>query len=151
MRTSEQVDKISTAILAAMDGMPDLPKDGYNPHFKSKFTTLDSLIQHTRPHLAKYGLALIQGVGTASNDGKVAIDTRLIHSSGQWIESHSEIDQGKAGPQQAGAAITYAKRYAWSAMLGIAADTDDDGNAAQGDKSPPPASAPAPSNNEPLI
>jgi hypothetical protein len=55
--------------------------------------------------------------------------TRLMHSSGEWLEQEYFIPLGKMDAQAAGSAITYARRYALQAIAGIPAE-DDDGNAA---------------------
>jgi hypothetical protein len=55
--------------------------------------------------------------------------TRLIHESGEWLGSRYPVHPVKADPQGEGSALTYARRYALMALVGIAPE-DDDGNAA---------------------
>ena len=131
MRTSEQVDKISAAIVAAQGEMPAVPKTAINPHFRKKYAPLDAIVKATAPVLAKHGLGVVQG-GTFWNDlGRVVITTRIIHATGQWIESDLAMKPAKDDPQGVGACVTYGSRYGYR-MLGVITDEDDDGNAASG-------------------
>jgi hypothetical protein len=103
-------------------------KDG-KPGYSYKYADLASLIDHVKPTLAKWGLALIQDV--ASDKSTVTITTILIHVSGQE-RSTSPLSMGSGNtPQATGSAITYARRYQAMAVLGLAPD-DDDGQAAAG-------------------
>lgn len=118
----------ATALVAAQREMPVLPKSATNPHFRSKFVPLDVVIEKALPVLHKHGFAVLQLPTTI--DGEPALRTRLIHESGETIEDVMLLLPGKTDPQGQGAALTYARRYALTAMLGLAADEDDDGNAA---------------------
>jgi len=86
--------------------------------------------------LAKHGLAVTQGISFQqgfSDNANVLHDTlttTLIHKSGQWIESEMQLHLPKQDPQGQGSAVTYARRYAYMAILGLVADDDDDGNSA---------------------
>ena len=96
-----------------------------------KYATLDSLIDMLRAVLPKHGLWFIQ-MPTRTGD-KSALSTMVIHSSGEWIEDTIEMTdtelQGKANDtQKIGASITYYRRYALSAIFGVSADEDVDGN-----------------------
>lgn len=88
-----------------------------------------------RPVLAKHGLAVVQGatVPMTTDVGALvgfAVETMLVHSSGEWLTNTAIMPIAKADPQGAGAALTYGRRYSLSALLSIATDEDDDGNAA---------------------
>ena len=132
MRTSEQVDKISAAIVAAQGEMPAVPKTAINPHFRNKYAPLDAIVKATAPILAKHGLGVVQGGEDAPFvDGHVSVTTRIIHASGQWIESSLRMKPAKDDPQGVGACVTYGSRYGYR-MLGVITDEDDDGNAASG-------------------
>jgi len=110
--------------LAAFQATKPMAKmDGVNPHFKSKYATLASVTDAARG-AAVFGLSVPQLV-----DGGVLI-TMLCHSSGEYLESASRIIASKDNVHGYGSGITYARRYALSAVLGIVADEDDDGNAA---------------------
>jgi hypothetical protein len=121
-------NSLAKALVAAQKEMPAVDRDGKNPHFKSDFTTLDHLIAKTKPVLAKHGLAVLQL--PADLDGRPALRTVLMHESGETVEDTMPLLLTKQDPQGQGAALTYARRYAWSALLGIATEVDDDGNTA---------------------
>lgn len=119
---------LSDALLSAQSEMPHLPKTGVNPHFKSKFVPLDVVIEKALPVLHKHGLAVVQLPTTI--DGRPALRTRLLHTSGEFIEDTMLLLCAKEDPQGQGAALTYARRYALTAMLALADEDDDDGNRA---------------------
>jgi hypothetical protein len=77
--------------------------------------------------MGKNGFGITQQISNV--DGKIALKTTLIHESGEVIEETATLaTKTETNPQDYGSAFTYFKRYAWSAILGIAADEDDDGN-----------------------
>jgi len=117
---------IAKKLAEAQAEMKNASLDGLNPHFTSRYATLASIRDATVPILAKHGIALVQG--TQVLDGTLVAFTRLAHGD-EWYESTYPVAIEK--PQQMGSAITYAKRYMLAAMCGIAAEDDDDGNAAQ--------------------
>jgi hypothetical protein len=127
LRTSETIDKLSAAFAAAQAKLKNATFDKINPHFKSKYATLAGVRDNVVPVLSEFGLSVIQGA--AIYDGANVITTRLMHSSGQWIESAYPFAIDK--PQQMGSAMTYARRYSLAAICGIASEEDDDANAAQ--------------------
>jgi hypothetical protein len=122
-------------LIAALNAFPSISKDKSNPHFKSKYATLDAINAVIKPILAKHKLAFMQDIWTAG-DG-IAIKTKLIHESGESIESSVVIFPcAQKTVQGFGSTITYARRYQLSAFLGITSDDDDDdGNAAAPAKS----------------
>lgn len=128
MNWSEHRDKISAALVAFHGEVTNPPKNAVNPHFRSRYTSLDCVLDHLRPIAAKHGLAFTQAVESAP-DG-VAITTTVVHTSGQWRESVSVYTPDKAGVQAAGSAITYGRRYDLLAAAGVAGDPDDDGESA---------------------
>lgn len=121
--------ELAKALVAAQKEMPHIALDGVNPHFRSKFATLGQIIDKTRPVLAKHGLSIVQL--PTQVDGVPALRTILMHQGGEQVEDTMLLLPGKSDPQGQGAALTYARRYAWSSVLGLAADEDDDGNSAQ--------------------
>lgn len=129
MRTSESINDIASALAKAQGEMGNAAFNKTNPHFKSRYADLAAIRDATIPALAKNGLSLIQTVG--SEGDLQVVYTRLIHLSGQWIESVYPLPVGNLKPQEMGSAITYAKRYSWGALCGIATEEDDDGNAAE--------------------
>ena len=120
---------LAAALAAAQGEMPAVKPNATNPHFKSKFVTLDHLLAAIRPVLRKHGLAVAQfpSIGPA---GEPALTTTLLHTSGEHLTHQMLLLPAKPDPQGQGSALTYARRYALSAVLGISSEEDDDGNAA---------------------
>lgn len=130
MTTSEQINEIAAALAKAQGVMKNAPLNKVNPHFKSKFADLASVRDAVLPALTANGIAVVQTLELDDTiAGQCFVDTRLLHVSGQWIESSCPIPNG-GDMQKMGSAITYARRYSLSAICGIAADEDDDANAA---------------------
>jgi hypothetical protein len=125
---SEQINELVTALAKAQAEMQNAPYNQTNPAFKSKYADLASIRDATIPSLTKHGLSLFQM--TKLNGEGMSLVTRLAHSSGQWIESTYPLPIADR-PHIMGSAITYARRYSWAAICGIAAEADDDGNEAQ--------------------
>jgi hypothetical protein len=112
--------------------VPFIGKDSTNPHFKSKYASLEDIWSTLRPVLSKHGVLLSQVPG-AIKDGAIEVVTQLIHvASGEFVLSCGYMPMGKEGPQAAGSAITYARRYFLCPLLGIVAGEDDDAEAAEG-------------------
>jgi len=141
MHTSDQLNEIASALVKAQASMKNAALTKTNPHFKSKFADLAEVRNTVVPVLAANGIAVVQAL--AEN----VVMTRLIHVSGQWIESACSIPAGQ-DMQKMGSAITYARRYSLSAICGIAADEDDDANAAATPATGPKAVAKAPDGFE---
>jgi len=129
MKTSEKIDLICTAFAAAQGEMLDAKMTAENPFFKSKYATLKDIRDASKAALAKYKLCITQGV--ASESEEVHVTTILGHESGQYFETTLALKPEKLSPQSMGSAITYARRYALSAILGMASEEDDDANAAE--------------------
>jgi len=129
MITSEQINEIAKAMSLAQAIMKPAEKDSVNPHFKSRYSDLSSSWESIRKPITDNGLSVWQDV--TSTDAGIAITTRVVHCSGQWIEfGPLNIPTIKKDAQGFGSAITYGKRYALCAAMGIVADDDDDGNEA---------------------
>jgi len=104
-------------------------KDAANPFFKSKYADLASVWEACREAITSNGLAVIQSPEML--DGIVGITTKLVHETGEVEESFLPLPlKAGAGAQDYGSAITYMRRYALAAMVGVAPE-DDDGNQAQ--------------------
>lgn len=130
MKTSEQLNEIIKALSILQGSMDAAKKDKKNPFFKSTYADLTSVWEALRGPLAQNGLCVVQDALT--NTEGVSVTTRVMHESGQWIETGPLIiPMGKADAHSTGKAITYGKRYGLGATLGIVAEEDDDGNAAQ--------------------
>lgn len=125
---SEQIDKLTEALAKAQGTIENAILNKTNPHFKSKYADLAAIFDAVRKPLATQGLVVTQT--TELREGGFVLVTMLAHSSGQWIRSEYPLPAaGK--PQEIGSALTYARRYSLSAITGVAADEDDDANAAQ--------------------
>jgi hypothetical protein len=128
MKSSDTLTKISPALVKAINAIEGVKKGADNPFFKSKYANLESVIEAAHDALSANGLAVMQGPGPM--DGNcITLTTRLVHESGEWIETDFSLPAGKMDPQAAGSAITYARRYSLMAMLCMPA-VDDDGGAA---------------------
>jgi hypothetical protein len=128
MKTSDSITKIAPAILKAQKAITFAAKDATNPHYKSKYADLPSVIDAIKPALNLVGIAFLQTAGT-SDPGILAMTTRLLHESGEWIEDTATCPLPKNDPQGYGSACTYLRRYSLAAIVGLYQD-DDDGQAA---------------------
>jgi len=137
---SESIAKLSEALAKAQGEMGHAHKAADNPFFKSKYADLPAVIDAARPHLSNHGLSVVQ-VTDITPDG-ITLVTQLSHSSGEWIRGTYPVRPVKQDPQGFGSALTYARRYAYQSMVGIATSTDDDdGNAASGNSTKPESAA----------
>ena len=125
---SEDIGKLAEALAKAQAEMSAAKKDAKNPFFKSDYATLASCIEAGNTALNKNGLSVTQLPG--SDNGFVSVDTRLLHSSGQWIKSSISVKPQKTDPQALGSCLTYLRRYSYSAIIGQATADDDDGESA---------------------
>lgn len=127
----ENVAKLAEALSKAQAAITHAPKDSKNPHFKSMYADLASVWGAIRKPLTDNGLSVTQGLNTnAASTLGIFLDTTLMHSSGESVSSQYPIilaPEKLSNPQNLGAAVTYARRYALAAIVGIAQD-DDDGN-----------------------
>lgn len=127
MTTSQSIKNIAMALCKFQEECDTPRKTANNPHYKSKYAPLEEIIRVIKPALAKNGLSYFQ---TTSTEGtNIVVTTVLMHISGEYIEGMPlSLPMGKTTAQSAGSSITYARRYSLCAMLGIAAEEDDDGN-----------------------
>ncbi len=132
MNQSESINELAGALAKAQGEIKNALKDSTNPHLKSKYADLASVWHAAREPLSKNGLSVIQPV--SGGPDTITVTTRLMHSSGQWIEDSFSMEPPRSPqqtvtgvtPQQVGSCITYARRYGLSAMVGVAPDDDDD-------------------------
>jgi len=123
MKSSESIEKLALALCSAQGEMGGAVKGSANPFFKSSYADLTSVIKAIKEPCFKNGLSYVQ---LPHRDGNsIGVTTRLIHTSGQWIEHEFTLPMVKGDPQAAGSAITYARRYALQALFGIPAVDDD--------------------------
>jgi hypothetical protein len=136
MKTSESIKDISAALAKARKAFHPVVKDKVanvksdKGSYSFAFADLSSVLDAIKDGLSDNGIAVVQA---ASTDGAgVTVETRLSHASGEWIESALTMKVDGNRPQNIGSAITYARRYALSAMVGVSSEQDDDANAAEG-------------------
>ncbi len=126
MEKSEQVNELAAALALAQIEIDNPTKTSTNPFFKSKYADLAEVLSVVRPAFGKHGLSISQHPNVSN--GIVTVDTLLMHSSGQWLVSSISAAAGK-DIQTAGAAITYCRRYALSAIAGVSQEDGDGNNA----------------------
>ena len=136
---SDQINELALALAKAQGALHGAVKGSENPFFKSSYADLAAVMEACREPLSANGLSYVQLPG--NNGREVTVTTFLLHSSGQWMRSTVGAAPLKTDAQALGSVITYLRRYALSAIVGIA-QVDDDGNAAsKGKQSPPRISA----------
>jgi hypothetical protein len=137
MSQSESISALAGALSKAQGQITGALKDSANPFFKSKYADLAACWDACRAQLAANNLAVIQT--TEVTEAGTVLVTTLAHSSGEWIRGYLPVLTKDAGPQGQGSGLTYARRYALAAIVGLA-QIDDDGEAAQarGKKEPTP-------------
>jgi hypothetical protein len=157
MNKSETISTLAAALCAAQSQIRGAAKDASNPVFRSKYATLASVWDAAREPLTSNGLSVVQ-VPEQSEVGTCTLTTILLHTSGEWLSSTMSVPvlpqvvvKGQDPQQTAqgyGSALTYARRYALAAMVGIAPEDDDDGNAASSAPGPAPKTPQAPPRAE---
>lgn len=133
---SAEINHLALALVAAQAEIEDAPRSGNNQFKGYNYATISDIRAATKAPLANHGLAITQLPFTSADGCSIRLRSVLIHTSGQWIASELEarcegVDKVKAGVmdmQKVGSALTYMRKYALSAMVGVAAD-DDDGQA----------------------
>ena len=134
MRTSESIDQLAPALIKAQAAISSVTKDKVGKvqsksgaSYEYRYSDLAAVIAEVKPHLNINGLCFVQS--PRSDSTGVFVETRILHLSGQWIETEVFIPVVMATPQAYGSAISYGKRYGLQAMTGLPSD-DDDGQAA---------------------
>jgi len=127
MQTSENTEKLDAALAKAQAELENPSKDAVNPHFRSKYATLDTGLNVVRKTLSKHGISMTQPTGF--QDGVLILYTRLA-CQGQWIQSEYPVCAFPIKAQEMGSNMTYSRRYSLFSLVGIAGEEDDDGNAA---------------------
>lgn len=140
---SDEIDLLAAALVAASAEMTDIPKNRQadTGKYGYKYADLGDALEIARPVLSRHGLAVTQAAEVA--EGEAVVWTTLLHASGQFITAAPTRLAAGLTAQSAGSAITYARRYALLAVLGLATD-DDDGASAGVRQSPAPARQSAP-------
>lgn len=126
--TSDTVDLLATDLILAQSELKPVAKGSKGNY--GKYADLGDILESVRSTLTAHGLCVLQLPMPGATEKELRLHTRLLHKSGQWIESITCITLTKFDAQGFGSAMTYARRYALAAMLGIA-QADDDGEAAK--------------------
>ena len=140
---SEQIGELFGALAKAQLKFKPIVKETENPYYHSKYADLSQCISATQPALAKNGLVVVQFPNTDARMKTMGLTSVLGHSSGQWMRGTLTLPAEMSGrdgkmrfdSQSVGAAMTYARRYAYQALVCVAAETDDDANATLGNGS----------------
>jgi len=128
MNSSATVKELATALAIVQGQLTFAKKDSKNPFFKSNYADLESVWDACRSLLSDNGLAIMQFPGDYV-DGNMTLTTIMTHSSGEWVAQNMSLPVSKPDAQGAGSAITYMRRYALAAIVGVV-QADDDGNSA---------------------
>ena len=126
-------------LVAFISEIPQIEKNAANPFFKSKYTTLDRIYEVIAPIMKKHNVSVIHEVNSSIDNEQSIVEVIpiVLFDSGEVYKGGSLKAIAPSDIQKLGAAITYLKRYTISAMLGITADEDDDGNIANGNVQAP--------------
>ena len=118
------------AFVRAQSEFEAITFDKQNPHYRSKYASLTAVLKATLPALNRNGIALTSQ--TAVDGENIVVRTCLVYGGAVFAEAVWPVGRVGTPPQQLGSALTYARRYSIQSILGVAAEDDDDGNAAQG-------------------
>lgn len=130
MQKSDQINELAVALAKVQAAVPPAIKDKANPAFKgTKYADLGAIWDACRALLSVNGLSVVQ-MPAPAEAGYAALETILLHTSGQYISNYAHVRLARDDAQGAGSAYTYLRRYSLAAFIGIVADEDDDGNAA---------------------
>jgi len=124
MDQSEKIDELAKALNKVQMNELFALTDKENPFFSSKYADLSSVWTVAREPLTKNGLSVVQTFDVDGGDSPIIVTT-LLHESGQWIKGRLRVPIVKTDPQAVGSSITYGRRYALSALLGICPEDDD--------------------------
>lgn len=141
MNKSDSIKELAIALNKAQAEFSPAPMNSTNPHLRNKYADLGSIIESTKPVLAKHGLSVSQMVSGVANE--IGITTLLMHVSGEWLESSVLMpiieQKGINNAQVAGSIVSYLRRYSLAAALGVYSGDDDDAGSIVKDKTQKPA------------
>lgn len=122
MKSSEQIELVAGSVFAVQGELKAVgrSKEVKAGKYSFKYAPLDAIVEYIVPILQKHGLLFMQAVNAD------VLTTRILHKSGQWIESETHLNRDHANMQGFGGEVTYKRRYALSALLGIVSDDDND-------------------------
>lgn len=127
MRTSETTKNIAPAVTAASNAITGAKKDGKNPHYKSTYATLSSVINAANKPLADNNLSIMQELSEITDNQMIKVTTRLTHTSGEYYELVTPAPLKNKDIHVLMSTFTYCRRNAISALLNMPVE-DDDGN-----------------------
>lgn len=126
MNQSESIKNLADALLQFDSKVATISKSETNPFFKNKYAPLPQILSEIKEPLQECGLTVKQ-----FPEGEHGLTTIIFHPlSGEWLSSTYFMKPVKDDPQAEGSRITYQRRYALGAVLGLNIDVDDDANAA---------------------
>lgn len=125
---ASQNREANAAFVKAQSEFEAIAFDKQNPHFRSKYASLTAVLKATLPALNRHGIALTSL--TAIEGENIVVQTRLVYGGETFMDAVWPVGKVGTPPQQLGSALTYARRYTLQSILGVAAEEDDDGNAA---------------------
>jgi len=128
LNSSDSIKELATALSIVQGQLTFAKKDSKNPFFKSNYADLESVWDACRDLLSANGLAIMQFPGEYI-EGNMSLNTIITHKSGEWMSQEMSVPVSKPDAQGAGSCITYMRRYALAAIVGVV-QADDDGNSA---------------------
>lgn len=132
LKKSESIQNLSKAMAEFQKSIQQPLKDANNPFFESQYVPLENVVEAITETGSPLGISFMQ-FASSDETGSIEVATLVMHSTGEYIEFPPVRMKPESNkPQAVGSAITYAKRYALSAIFGITSDKDDDGNEATG-------------------
>jgi hypothetical protein len=130
---SDEIGELAKALPAAQAAIAAITKDASNPHFSSRYASLSEIRDAIVPAMNAAGISVLTGISAGDADGRVRVETMLLHTSAQFIRSTHSVRMTRDDAQGTGSAATYARRQALQALLTVApAGEDDDGEGAVG-------------------
>ncbi|MFH0957300.1 MAG: ERF family protein [Pseudomonadota bacterium] len=126
MEKSESITKLASDLVKMAANLKPVAFDSENPFFKSRYSSLASVMESVRPALAQNNLAIVQATIIDNEPQlRVSVETWLIHSSGEWLKSTISLKPLQDNPQAIGSTISYGRRYGVSALLGVTSEFED--------------------------
>ena len=134
MKQSDSIANLAKGLIQAQKAIQaSVAKNATNATFGSDYADLGAVIEAIKTHLNGAGIAVLQSPTLPDKQGNVCLTTRLVHETGEWMEDTCSTPMAYLDPQGFGSAVSYLRRYALTAMMGLyQAESDDDGSAATG-------------------
>lgn len=120
---SVSIVNLAADLLKAQQAMGDAKKEASNPFFKSSYADLNAIREVVIPALNANNITVLQP--TEVLEGKNYVKTLLLHTSGEYLCSLTEIKNTKGDAQSEGSGISYARRYGLQSFLNVGAVDDD--------------------------